>query len=118
MPSFGFGNVNCGNQTNSNNTKFITLNNNKAITVNKTDDEYNQIKQWLSPLEPRRRHQSFQANRVDGVGSWLLESGEFWRWRYRRGIPRQAVLFCYGDPGVGKTHVRLVRKLSPASRDH
>jgi len=116
MQFFGFGNVNCGNQTNSNNT--ITLNDNKAITVNKTDDEDNQIKQWLSTLEPRHRHQNVQANRVDGVGGWLLESGEFWRWRYCRGIPKQAVLFCYGDPGVGKTHVRLVRKLSPASRDH
>jgi len=114
MQSFGSRNVNCGNLTNSNNT--ITLNDNKAITVNKTDDEDNQIKQWLSTLEPRHRHQSVQANRVNGVGGWLLERGEFRGWRGSRGI-EQAVLFCYGDPGVGKTHIRLVRKLSPPSRD-
>jgi len=115
MQSFGSCNVNCGNLTNSNNT--ITLNDNKAITVHKTDDEGNQIKQWLSTLEPRHRHQSVQANQVDGVGGWLLESGEFRGWRGSLGISEQAVLFCYGDPGVGKTDIRLVTKLSAASRD-
>jgi len=75
VQSLGSGNVNSGNVTNSYNNS-ITLDN-RAITVNKTDDEDNQIKQWLSPLEPRHRHQNVQANRVDGVGRWLLESGEF-----------------------------------------
>ena len=58
-----------------------------------------------------------QANQVDGVGGWLLESGEFRGWRGSLGISEQAVLFCYGDPGVGKTDIRLVTKLSAASRD-
>ena len=82
----------------------ITLN--KAITVNKADDEDNQIKQWLSPLEPRHRHQSVQDGRLSGVGGWLLEKNEFLEWSGSEGIPEQAVLFCYGDPGVGKTHIR------------
>jgi len=115
MQPLGSGIVNSGNVTNSYNT--ITLNN-KAITVNKTGDEDSQIKQWLSPLEPRHRHQSVQANRVDGVGGWLLERTEFREWSSSQGIPKHAVLFCYGDPGVGKTHIRSVRKLSPASRYH
>ena len=78
MQLFGSGNVDCGNVTNSyNNT--ITVHNG-AITVNKADGEDNQVKQWLSPLEPRHRHQSVQANRVNGVGGWLLERNEFREW--------------------------------------
>ena len=103
----GSGNVGCVNTTNSNN-----------ITVNKTDDEDNQIKQWLSPLEPRRRHQSVQSDRVDGVGDWLLERNAFREWGSIQRVPKQAVLFCYGDPGAGKTHIRSVRRLSRASRYH
>jgi len=100
------GNINSGNVTNSHNN---------IITVNKTDDEDNQIKQWLSPLEPRHRHQSVQSNRVDGVGSWRLEKDEFRGWSGQHGEPKQTVLFCYGHPGVGKTHIRLVRDLSQTS---
>ena len=107
IQSFGFGNIGCGNVTNSHN-----------ITVNKTDDEDNQIKQWLSPLEPRYRHQSVQADRVNGVGDWLLERNEFREWSGSQGAPKQAVLFCYGDPGVGKTHIRSVRKLPPTGGLH
>ena len=116
MQWFGSGNVDCGNVTNSyNNT---TTMNNSTITVNKTDDEDNQIKQWLSPLEPRYRHQSVRADRVSGVGGWLLERSEFLEWNGSQGASKQGVLFCYGDPGVGKTHIRSVRKLSPISRHH
>ena len=111
MESFGSGNVDCGNVTNSYNNN-ITMNN-RTITVNQTDEEDNEIKRWLSPLEPRYRHQSVQANRVDGVGGWLLESAEFREWSNSQAVPRQAVLFCYGDPGVGKTHIRSVRTPSP-----
>ena len=118
MQSFGSGSVNSGNITNSYNNS-ITLNN-KAITVNKSDDEDNQIKQWLSPLEPRHRHHTVQADRVKGVGGWLLERNEFREWSGTggRGAPKDAVLFCYGDPGVGKTHIRSVRKLSVTSGHH
>ena len=108
MQSYGTSNVNCGNVTNRSS---ITLNN-KAITVIKTDDEDNQIKQWLSPLEPQHRHQSVQADRVKDVGGWLLEKNEFREWSRSQRTLKHAVLFCYGDPGVGKTHIRSVRKLS------
>ena len=100
MQSFGSGNVDCGNIRNSYN---------KTITVNsktKTEDENNKIKQWLSPLEPRHRHQSVQANRVDGVGGWLLERNEFRMWSGNQRIPTGSVLFCYGHPGAGKTNIR------------
>ena len=107
--SFDSGNVNSGNVTNSYN---------KTITVSKTDDEENKIKQWLSPLEPWHRHQSVQTGRVDGVGGWLLESRKFRRWSGSQGKPEQTILFCYGHPGVGKTHIRLARKLPRASGYH
>lgn len=109
IQSFGSGNINSGNITNSHN---------KIITVNKTDDEDNRIKQWLSPLEPQRRHQAVQNNRVNGVGGWFLEGNEFRKWSDSKGVPEQAVLFCYGDPGVGKAHIRSVRKLSWTSGYH
>ena len=88
--------INCGNVTNSNNT---------TITLNKADED-NQISQWLSPLEPRHRHRSVQTNRVEGVGGWLLERNKFREWSSNQRAPKQAVLFCHGDPGVGKTHIR------------
>ena len=107
MQSFGSGNVNCGNVTNSH-----------TITFNKLDDEDKRIKQWLSPLMPQHRHQSVQTNRVNGVGGWFLERSEFREWSGGQGVPTQPVLFCYGNLGVGKTHIRLVRKFSRTSRCH
>ena len=109
IQSFGSGNIKSGNITNSLNG---------TIIVNKADDEENQIKQWLSPLEPRYRHQSVQTNRVGGVGGWLLERDEFRVWGDSQGVPGQAVLFCYGHPGVGKTHIRCVGKHPRTSEHH
>ena len=104
--SFGSGKAGGGDVTNSQD-KTITLDN-KASTSKriKTDDEDNQIKQWLSPLEPRHKHQSVQTGRVDGVGSWILETKEFREWSGRKRMPKKTVLFYYGHPGVGKTHIR------------
>ena len=70
--------------------------------------EKSEILAWLSPLEPRLRHQDIQASRVENVGEWLLQTEEFRSWRAggEEGEPDNAVLFCYGDPGVGKTYIR------------
>jgi len=103
MQSYGSGNVDCGNTSNSNNTN---------ITVNRVDDEDSRIKQWLSPLDSARRHQNVQTSRVKGVGTWLLRRREFREWSVSRRVPVLPVLFCYGDPGVGKTHIRSVGKIS------
>ena len=43
-------------------------------------DERSQILTWISPLEPRLRHQDFQDRRVDDVGEWLLKTEEFRSW--------------------------------------
>ena len=69
-------------------------------------DEDAQIMRWLSPLEPSNRHQGVRTDRFDGVGDWFLETGEFREWRRGEGGADKAVLFCSGNPGVGKTYIR------------
>jgi len=63
---------------------------------------------WLSPLDPHLRHCDIQGHRVSDVGEWLMETEEFTRWYGSggKGNRESAVLFCYGDPGVGKTFIR------------
>lgn len=93
----GYGNVNCNNVTNTHN----------SVTVNKViADENTEIMQWLSPLDQRGKHQDVRTDRVDGVGNWLLETNEFREWRSVGCGADKAVLFCYGNPGVGKTYLR------------
>ena len=96
--SFNSGNVNCGNVTN---THSNIVNLSQVIP-----DENLEIMQWLSPLDPRRRHQDVRINRFDTVGSWFLGTGEFREWQSGEGGADRAVLFCHGNPGVGKTFLR------------
>ena len=63
---------------------------------------------WLSPLELGKRHDSVRTNRFEGVGDWVLETSEFREWMDSDGGADKAVLFCSGNPGVGKTYLRLV----------
>jgi len=71
-------------------------------------DERSQILAWLSPLEPKLRHKDIQDRRVEDVGEWLLGTEEFRSWYTGSGRREcdDAVLFCYGDPGIGKTYIR------------
>ena len=89
----------------TNNTGSFNVSNtysyNNVITVTSTDDE-SQIRAWLSPLEPQVRHHDICNLRVDGIGDWLLETKEFIGW-YEESS--HAVLFCYGNPGVGKSYI-------------
>ena len=43
-------------------------------------DDRSQILTWLSPLEPRLRHQDIRDRRVETVGEWLLQTEEFRSW--------------------------------------
>ena len=105
--SMGNNNVNCNNTTTSNNIfKNVTKNTN-TVNINKViANENPEVMQWLSPLDPRRRHQDVRTDRLDGVGNWLLETGEFRKWKRKEGGTDNSVLFCYGDPGVGKTYLK------------
>jgi len=63
---------------------------------------------WLSPLDPGLRHSDIQERRVDSVGEWLMQTEEFRSWCRLGGEGERdkAVLFCYGNPGAGKTFIR------------
>jgi len=81
--------------------------NTTKINLTVTDDRLN-ILAWLSPLDPKLCHQGIQSRRVESVGEWLLQTKEF-RSLYAGSEGSEsddAVLFCYGDPGVGKTYIR------------
>ena len=43
---------------------------------------------------------------MEGIGDWVLRAEEFVNWHTGEDGVVSPVLLCYGDPGVGKTHVR------------
>jgi len=69
-------------------------------------DESPRSLEWLSPVEPRVRHQDVRARRLDGLGDWLLQQDDFVNWRDGKDGPSRATLFCSGAPGAGKTYLR------------
>ena len=90
--------------TNSFNTSYTAIAVLNNITV---ADNRSNILAWLSPLDPRSRHQDIQDRRVENIGEWLLRTEEFRNWQAgsKGDGSDNAVLFCYGDPGVGKTYI-------------
>ena len=91
---------------------------NNVIMLTAAADE-SKILAWLSPLEPQVRHHDMCEQRVDSVGDWLLETKEFRSWYNsgENGGSDHAALFCYGDPGVGKSYI-WYEKPSVRSRGH
>ena len=76
------------------------------ISPTVADDQPN-ILAWLSPLDPKLRHHDIRDSRVENIGEWALHTEEFRSW-YAGGDGGEsdnAVLFCYGYPGVGKTYI-------------
>ena len=69
-------------------------------------DERAKLLDWLSPLQPRVRHNDVRGRRQDGIGEWFLRTDEFLSWRDGEGEFGEATLFCSGNPGVGKTFLR------------
>ena len=76
-------------------------------------EELNQkILRWLSLLDFAARHQDISSKRQPETRRWLLASVEYRTWS-RSDIPlmhNERVMWCYGDPGAGKTYSRLVLK--------
>ena len=101
----GHSNQNVGNVSNSYNN---------TINVG-TDEESLQIQAWLSPLEPRKRHQDVRNRRLDGVGDWILQRDEFKSWCGGQDSPQDPTLRCYGGQGVSKTYIRCVNILQEPS---
>jgi len=104
--SQGFSN----NQNSFNISNIANISNisNIANTFNySAPDERSEILAWLSPLEPRVRHRDIGARRVESIGASLLETEEFRRWHNgtREGVSYHPILFCDGNPGVGKSYI-------------
>ena len=72
-------------------------------------DEERRVLEWLSPLAPRERHRAVSVGRVEGVGDWLLRTNEFEKWHTDEDQAVHPMLFCYGDPGMGKTYLRFIK---------
>jgi len=92
----------------NNNNNCFNRNTYNTATVNYTTvDDRLEILRWLSPLEPQVRHRDIASRRVDSIGTWLLETEEFKRWRNgsREDRSYHPTLFCDGNPGVGKSYV-------------
>ncbi|MCJ1287696.1 hypothetical protein MMC26_007048 [Xylographa opegraphella] len=70
-------------------------------------EESNQkILRWLSPLDFAARHQDISSKRQRETLKWLLSSAEYLTWS-RTDVPLindNRVIWCYGDPGAGKTY--------------
>ena len=93
--NFGNNNTNCLNTTNNVSNHFTVY------------EDRSELLAWLSPLEPHVRHKNIEASRVDKVGGWLLETEQFQRWwsGNGQGESQNATMFCYGNPGAGKTYI-------------
>ena len=104
MSQYTDNSINLSNNTNSFNVQNVqNLQNNYVVA-----DDRSPLLAWLSPLEPRLRHRDLQDRRADHVGEWLIQTEAFRRWHdwSVEGEVDNAVLFYYGDPGVGKTFIR------------
>ena len=94
--SYGNSNSNVGNVSN-------TYNN--IINVGIEEESF-RIQEWLSPLEPHKRHRDVRGSRLDGVGEWVLRRSEFESWCKSQDESADRTLLCYGGQGVGKTYIR------------
>ena len=88
------------------NIKSFNVNSFNKIVHTTVADDKSQVLQWLSSLEPQKRHQHLRESRLSSVGQWIFQTSEFQRWNTGEDRSAHSVLFCHGDPGVGKTHLR------------
>ena len=109
-----FNYTNSFNNTTTNNTTTNNTVTNNTISVSHVPnvnigsaDEKTEILAWLSPLDPWIPHHDIRAQRVEYVGDWLLQTEEYRTWvdGIRGEGSDNSVLFCHGDPGVGKTYI-------------
>jgi len=95
--------LNVSNVSNVSNISNLNVSNHYA-----TAEDRSEILTWLSPLEPRIRHQDLRTRRAGNIGEWLLQTDEFQRWcnGSQQVGSEHAALFCCGGPAVGKTYLR------------
>jgi len=89
----------------SNNTNYLDNDIVSNVNTGAVDDR-SEILEWLSPLEPRIRHQDIRKRRADNLGAWRMQAGEFRSWYdgAQQEGSESAALVCTGDLGAGKTY--------------
>jgi len=94
----------CSHNTHAFNTSYTV----SVSNIFAAADDRSNILAWLSPVDPKLRHRDIQDYRIEDIGEWVLKTEEFRSWHTgsEGGESDNAVLFCYGDPGVGKTYIR------------
>ncbi|PQE08909.1 hypothetical protein CJF32_00002717 [Rutstroemia sp. NJR-2017a WRK4] len=70
------------------------------------DDKMRKILDWVSPLRMYDKQQDTFSRHQEDTGGWLLETPEFVSWLENQSS--NAILWCSGHPGVGKTVMRYV----------
>jgi hypothetical protein len=73
-----------------------------------TQEELKEILQWISPLDPFKRHEDLKAKRFKDTGLWFLKSSEFETWCNGKTSDEgfNPILACYGIPGAGNSVMR------------
>jgi len=96
------------NNYNSFNQTYTTAYTNTTYINPAVADDRPNILAWISPLDPKLRHQDIRDSRIESIGEWVLQTEKFRSWYLvsEDGKSDNAVLFCYGNPGVGKTYIR------------
>jgi len=83
----------------------VSLNNNTTINVG-IEEESLRIQEWLSPLQPSKRHRDVKNSRLESIGEWVLRRSDFESWCKSQDGSVYPTLLCYGGQGVGKTYIR------------
>ncbi|KAI9852682.1 MAG: Ankyrin repeat domain-containing protein 44 [Vezdaea acicularis] len=73
----------------------------KTILQRTRDENQMKILEWLSSLQPQRKHLEVDSRRIKGTGDWFLQLPAFQTWK-NPSMPEN-VFCCKGIPGAGKT---------------
>lgn len=65
-----------------------------------TGELYNNILEWLTPLDFAQMHQAILSSRSPGTGSWLIQDDNYASWAI---AGKNQTLWLQGIPGAGKT---------------
>lgn len=55
-----------------------------------SEGELEDIMKWLSPIEPRKRHQEIASKRLEGTGDWFDRTDDFQNWQNTSGVGSEA----------------------------
>lgn len=74
------------------------------LETSREQQKRKQILDWISTTKYYQKHQALRASRAQNAGDWILRSPEFVKWR-DSAEEKDAVLWCQGIQGSGKTNV-------------